>query len=305
MVVPILTDENGTAGGVPEADKPTAKPAGGLYLQHFGLTERPFSLQPDPAYLFWSDAHARAYAMLEYGLASFAPIIVITGEIGAGKTTLVRHLLSSAPDNLHVGLVSNAHGHRGQILQWILRALGDQADGPMSYVKRFSRFEEYLRRQTEAGNRTLLVFDEAQNLSEKMLEELRCFSNLNGGNVEMLQILLVGQPELNDMLARPRLLQFAQRVSAKHHLPGMPAEAVRPYITHRLATAGARSWIFTPGACDLVASSSGGLPRVINQICDYALVYAFAEGRTVVANDLVEQVIEERGIRALVPRPEG
>ena len=287
-----------------EVATPKSSSAVCLYLEHFGLSERPFSLQPDPAYLYWSEEHARAYAMLEYGLASFAPIIVITGEIGAGKTTLVRHLLSSAPSSLQVGLISDVHGNRGQLLQWILRALGDdEAEKSMSFVKRLSRFEDYLHRQAMAGNRTLLVFDEAQNLSAKKLEELRCFSNLNGGNMELLQLLLVGQPELNEILARPRLLQFAQRVSAKHHLSGMPLSAVRPYINHRLVTAGAKSWIFTPGACDLVAAASAGLPRVINQICDYALVYAFAEGRTVVAADLVQQVIDERGIRSLVPQP--
>jgi general secretion pathway protein A len=292
--MPPLSQQDEPQRAVPERSD-------GLYLRHFGLRDRPFSLIPDPNYLFWSDTHSRAYAMLEYGLASFAPITVITGEIGAGKTTLVRHLLSTCPSSMNIALVANAHANRGQVLQWVLRALGDTSDKPMSYVKRFSLFEDYLRRQAEAGRRTLLVFDEAQNLSAKMLEELRCFSNLNGGSEELLQILLVGQPELLDTLAHPRMLQFAQRVSARHHLSGMPKEMVRPYIAHRLATAGAKSWIFTPGACDLVADACGGLPRVINQICDYALVYAFAEGRSVVPAELVKQVIDERQIHTLIP----
>lgn len=282
------------AGGA--SDGPTR-----LYLDHFGLQDRPFTLLPDPQYLFWSDTHARAYAMLEYGLATFAPITVITGEIGAGKTTLVRHLLRSAPGNLRIGLISNAHGSRGQLLQWVMRALDEAYDGPVPYVRRFARFEAGLRRSWEAGSRTLLIFDEAQNLSGKMLEELRCFSNLNGGNDEILQLLLVAQPEFNEILARPRMLQFAQRISARHHLSGMPLEAVRQYISHRLSRAGARSAIFTPAACDLVAAASGGLPRVINQICDYALVYAYAEGRALVEADLVRQVVVERNMQALIP----
>lgn len=273
-----------------------------LYLDHFGLRDRPFSLLPDPDFLFWSDAHARAYAMLEYGLATFAPITVITGEIGAGKTTLVRHLLRTSSSRLRIGLISDAHGNRGQLLQWVTEALGEPFEGPMPYVRRLSRFEAALRREAEAGNRTLLVFDEAQNLSQKVLEELRCLSNLNGSNEELLQLLLVGQPELRDVLARPRMLQFAQRVSARHHMTGMSAEAVHDYIAHRLAKAGAASRIFAPEACELVAAASGGLPRVINQICDYALVYAYAEGRTTVEVGLVRQVIAERDMRALVPR---
>lgn len=274
---------------------------GGLYLDHFGLHHRPFSLLPDPAFLFWSDAHARAYAMLEYGLATFAPIVVITGEIGAGKTTLVHHLLR-ASDGPRIGLISNARRGRGQLLQWVMRALGESSDAPLSYVRRFSQFEALLRREAEAGNRTILIFDEAQNLSEAMLEELRCFSNLNGVQDEMLQLILVGQPELNAVLAKPKMLQFAQRVSARHHLSGMPRDVVRQYIAHRLATAGAESAIFTPMACELVAAVSGGLPRVINQICDYALVYAYAEGRNAVSADLVQQVAVERDMHALVPK---
>ena len=289
-----------TNGGHPPSAGTTKRGQRGLYLDHFGLRDRPFSLLPDPDFLFWSDTHARAYAMLEYGLATFAPIVVITGEIGAGKTTLVRHLLRAA-EGPRIGLISNARRGRGQLLQWVMRSLGEPCDGPTSYVRRFSLFESLLRREAEAGGRTLLIFDEAQNLSESMLEELRCFSNLNGSHEELLQLLLVGQPELNDVLARPKMLQFTQRVSARHHLSGIPNEIVPDYIRHRLAKAGAAYSIFAPTAFELIASASGGLPRVINQICDYALVYAYAEGRSDVTTELVRQVIVERDFRALVP----
>jgi len=295
-----VLQSEGMAGHPPGPGAAHAGPR--LYLDHFGLRDRPFSLLPDPDFLFWSDTHARAYAMLEYGLVTFAPIIVITGEIGAGKTTLVNHLLRSNPGNLRIGLISNAHHNRGQLLQWVMRSLGETSDRPMPYVRRFSEFESSLRQAAEAGHRTLLVFDEAQNLSPKMLEELRCFSNVNGGNEELLQVLLVGQPELNGMLSQPRMLQFAQRVSARHHLSGIPPASVELYIAHRLARAGTDTRIFTPTACELISVASRGLPRVINQICDYCLVYAYAEGRSIVETDLLRQVLIERKMQALVPR---
>ena len=268
-----------------------------IYSQAFGLRERPFSLIPDPNFLFWSDNHSRAYAMLEYGLATFAPITVITGEVGAGKTTLIRHLLRGAAPDLRIGLISNAHGSRGQLLHWVLSSLGQDIEERVSYVKRFAKFEAFLRQEHAAGRHTVLIFDEAQNLSAKMLEELRCFSNLNCEVEELLQIVLVGQPELRGVIGRPEMLQFAQRVSAHFHLGGMPAEAVAKYIAHRLIVAGTDRQIFTPSACDLIFIASRGLPRVINQICDYALVYAFAEQRTTVDDELVRLVIADRKIQ--------
>jgi len=283
---------------------PQPRPAGGsssflIYSNHFGISGRPFSLVPDPGFLFWSTNHSRAYSMLEYALATFAPISVITGEIGAGKTTLIRHLLSAAAPDLRIGLVSNAHGDRGQLLHWVLDSLGQPLGRGLSYVQRFSQLEEFLRGERAQGRHTVLIFDEAQNLSAKMLEELRCLSNLNDENDEILQIVLVGQPELNEIIARPRMLQFAQRVSAQFHLSGMPAEAVAPYIAHRLYVAGAKRKIFTRGACELIAAASNGLPRVINQICDYALVYAFAEDEKTVDADVIRQVIADRKIQSL------
>lgn len=237
--------------------------------------------------------------MLEYGLATFAPITVITGEIGAGKTTLIRHLLRAVASDLCIGLVSNAHGERGQLLHWISSSLNQSVGGRTPYVDRFSQLEAFLHMQQASGRRVILIFDEAQNLSAKMLEELRCLSNLNGENEELLQIILVGQPEFNEIIHRPGMRQFAQRVSAQFHLSGMPVGAVGEYIAHRLKIAGAKREIFSPAACELVASESRGLPRVINHICDYALVYAFAEERTGIDVDLVRAVIAGRRTQLL------
>ncbi len=265
-----------------------------IYNAHFGLAERPFTLLPDPDFLFWSENHTRAYAMLEYGMLTHAPITVITGEIGAGKTTLLRYLLRALPEDITVGLISNAQGNRGELLHWVLMALGVPAAGDASYVQLFAQFQDFLIAEYAAGRRTMLIFDEAQNLSLETLEELRMFSNINADKDELLQLVLVGQPELRDLIAQPRLVQFAQRVAAEYHLPGMSATAARDYIHHRLRVAGATREIFTPAACECVHVASRGVPRLVNQICDYALVYAFTDGLDAVDAGVVEQVVIDR-----------
>ncbi|HMR51742.1 MAG TPA: AAA family ATPase [Amaricoccus sp.] len=265
-----------------------------IYNDHFGLAERPFTLLPDPDFLYWSESHTRAYAMLEYGMLTHAPITVITGEIGAGKTTLLRHLLRSLPEDFTVGLISNAQGNRGELLHWVLMALGVPTASDATYVQLFAQFQDFLIEEYADGRRTMLIFDEAQNLSVETLEELRMFSNINADKDELIQLVLVGQPELRDLIAQPRLVQFAQRVAAEYHLPGMTADQVQAYIGHRLAVAGADHEIFTPAACECVHLASRGVPRLVNQICDYALVYAFTDGLDVVDARVIEQVVTDR-----------
>lgn len=265
-----------------------------IYNAHFGLSERPFTLLPDPDFLYWSDNHARAYAMLEYGMLTHAPITVITGEIGAGKTTLLRHMLRSLPGDVSVGLVSNAQGDRGELLHWVLMALDVPTEAGAGYVQLFARFQDHLIGQYAAGRRTMLIFDEAQNLSVEALEELRMFSNINADKDELLQLVLVGQPELRDLIASPRLVQFAQRVAADYHLPAMSALAVGDYVRHRLRVAGAGREIFTPAACEAVHAAARGVPRLVNQLCDYALVYAFTDGQDRIDAGVIEQVARDR-----------
>jgi general secretion pathway protein A len=265
-----------------------------IYNEHFGLAERPFTLLPDPDFLYWSENHTRAYAMLEYGMLTHAPITVITGEIGAGKTTLLRHLLRSLPEEFTVGLISNAQGNRGELLHWVLMALGVPTENSSSYVQLFAQFQDFLIEEYASGRRTMLIFDEAQNLSTETLEELRMFSNVNTDKDELIQLVLVGQPELRDRIAQPRLVQFAQRVAAEYHLPAMSPAAVQSYIAHRLAVAGAGREIFTPAAGECVHLAARGVPRLVNQICDYALVYAFTDGLDKVDAGVIEQVVTDR-----------
>ena len=264
-----------------------------IYTAHFGLRERPFSLVPDPDFLFWSPEHWRAYTMLEYGLLTHAPITLITGDVGAGKTTLLHHLLRSVGDDMRVGLIANAQGARGELLHWVLLALGQAAPTGAGYVELFGQFQALLINEYALGKRVILIFDEAQNLSRESLEELRMFTNINTGKDELLQLVLVGQPELRDTIRRPDLTQFAQRVSASFHLTTMDAPTVRAYISHRLRVAGAQTNIFSRTAAQLVHEAARGVPRLVNQLCDLALLYAFTGNKHTVSRLTVLQVLND------------
>lgn len=264
-----------------------------IYCSHFELKERPFSLLPDPSFLFWSPMHRRAYTMLEYGLLTHAPITMITGEVGAGKTTLVHHLLKNLGPGVRIGMISNAHGDRGELLRWVLMALSQPAGAQETYVDLFARFQSCLIEEYARGGRVVLIFDEAQNLSRESLEELRMFTNINANKDELLQLVLVGQPELRDMVRRPDMSQFAQRVSSSFHLTTMDAPTVHSYIEHRLKVAGARANLFTQEASALIHEASRGVPRLVNQLCDLAMLYAFTANRKRVMRPLVEQVLQD------------
>ncbi len=266
-----------------------------IYTAFFGLSERPFSLVPDPDFLFWSEAHSWAFTMLEYGILTRAPITLITGEVGAGKTTLVHYLMRSMDEDVRVGLIANANGGRGELLRWVLQALGQPALAGETYVDLFARFQQFLIDEYAAGGRVILIFDEAQNLSRESLEELRMFTNINANKDELLQLVLVGQPELRDTINRPDLQQFAQRVSSAFHLSAMDRQTVADYIAHRMGVAGAQQEVFNKDACDAIFETTGGVPRLVNQLCDLCLVYAFtAEIPTV--NRLTVEVVLADGV---------
>lgn len=264
-----------------------------LYTAHFGLKERPFSLVPDPGFLFWSDTHARAFSMLEYGILTRAPITLITGEVGTGKTTLIHQLMGQHRDDVTIGLVANAHGDRAELLRWVLLALGLPVEPDTHYVDMYGQFQAYLVGEYAAGRRVVLIFDEAQNLHRDVLEELRMFTNINAGKDELLQLIIVGQPELRDVVMRADLRQFAQRVAASFHLPEMGSVGVADYIAHRLAVAGRTDPIFDAGAIAAIYEATRGIPRLINQLCDLALVYAFTMERQDVDRAIVAQVLRD------------
>ena len=264
-----------------------------MYERFFHFTVRPFALNPDPAFLYPSRQHEAALTMLEYAIESQAGFCLLSGEIGCGKTTIVRRMIRSLGDRFTVGLISNAHDRFVSILPWALSALGI-ASADKSDIAQYEALAEFVIGEYARGRRTLLAIDEAQNLSIAVLEELRLFSNINSEGDIALQILLVGQPELRNKLERPELAQFAQRVSVDFHLESLDLAEVGAYIKHRLTTAGGSASLFQPEAVAYIHARSRGVPRLVNQLCDMSLVYAFAEQRDSVDEQLVRSVVQDR-----------
>jgi general secretion pathway protein A len=230
---------------------------------------------------------------------------VITGEVGSGKTTIVRHLLNQLHDGVKIGLITNTSSKMTQLLPWIMHAFGQEYrdENPVAQYEGFSSF---LQKQFDRKERTVLIIDEAQNLGLILLEELRMLSNLNTITEQCLQIILVGQPQLRTILMKPEMMQFSQRVVADYHIAALiPAETVA-YIKHRLVMAGATEDVFTPHAYMLIHAASRGVPRLINVLCDTALSFAYADDVRLVNEDYMRGVLKERaegGLLALGQSP--
>jgi len=265
----------------------------GFYLESFGFSERPFTLVPDPAFLFWSDQHKRAFSVLEFGILSRAPITLITGAVGCGKTTLLRQLLKHIEPETIVGLISNAQGSRGELIQWVLHALGVQFDASDSYVSQFQVLQDYLIRTYAEGRRVILIFDEAQNLSRDSLEELRMLTNINSNKDELIQLVLIGQEELRDMIKKPELRQLAQRIAASFHLKPLSESNTHEFIMHRLRVAGGSGDEIDEKAKMLIYDVTQGVPRLINQVCDMSLLYAWSAESKVVDAKIVQAVLDD------------
>lgn len=274
-----------------------------MYKAHFGLREKPFSLLPDPSFLYLSDKHRMALALLQYGLSNQAGFTAITGGIGTGKTTLIRYLLNNMEQDITVGLISNTHRSFGELLQWILLAFNlDHAN--KTKVEMYQTFVDFMIREYARNRRTVLIVDEAQNMEADTLEELRMLSNVNADKDQVLQIVLVGQQQLRDTLRRPDLVQFVQRIAVDYHLTPLTAEETQAYIRHRLVVAGGDPDLFTDEACAAVHRYSHGVPRLVNLLSDLALVYGYAEQRTQIDADLVTDVAREKQAGGLFPDPE-
>jgi len=260
---------------------------------HFGLTERPFALVPDAGFFYGSKGHLQALAAVEYGVLGHMPITLLTGELGAGKTTLMHYLTAMLPREIMPLLIFNATGGPEEVLRWIMGALGQPAAPDETHVATAGRFRKFLTSMHASGRRVLLIVDEAQHMAPETLEVLRLLTNVNAGKNELIQLLLIGQPELLERVALPSLAAFAQRVGAHCHLGALSFEDTAGYINHRLTSAGAQFEIFTPKAIAAVHALSGGIPRLINQLCDLALVYAYSENRHTVDADLIEAIRKE------------
>jgi general secretion pathway protein A len=272
-----------------------------MYEAFYRLREKPFSILPDPDLIYWGPNHRLAYAMLEFGVMNSAGFTVITGEIGSGKTTLVRQLLRKLDPNISVGLISNTPHGRKELLQWVMMSLNQPFDD--KYSSLFFKFQQYLQAQHAKNRRTMLIIDEAQNLQPDALESLRMLSNINADKEQFLQLMLVGQPELKDLLRSPELVQFAQRISVDFHLKPLNAAEVTQYIDYRLQAVGASHTLFSNEACAAIAKASGGIPRKINILCDTALVYAFAKQSKWVTEEIVKSVFADKQEFSIFAQP--
>ena len=264
-----------------------------MYEKFYGFSEKPFQITPNPAFLFRSSKHDTALTYLEYGLTENVGFILLTGEIGSGKTTLVQYIVSRLESDIEAAVIFNTNVSAEELLALILdefeitRPPGGKADMLMA-------LNTFLVDRYSHRKRVLLIIDEGQNLSDQALEEVRMLSNLQSDDQSLLQIMVVGQPELVSRLKQPSMRQFSQRIAASYHLTGLDRDETGKYITHRLRKAGARAELFTSAAVDLIYQLSGGIPRAINLVCQAALVYGFAEGANKITQDTILQISKDK-----------
>jgi putative secretion ATPase (PEP-CTERM system associated) len=265
-----------------------------MYEAHYGLTRKPFQLSPDASFYYAGKPHRRARAYMEYGVARGEGFIVITGEVGAGKTTVLTHLIETLdPATIVVGRVSSTQLDPHELLRMVGGAFGFPVQGRTKSELLIS-LETFLLRCVAQRRRCLLVVDEAQNLSPAALEELRMLSNFQIQDQTLLQSYLVGQPEFRALLQRPQMEQFRQRVVAACHIDALDAEDTVGYVQHRLRTAGAEAaWMFDDDALAAVHEATRGLPRRINLLCDRVLLHGYLEGRRQLTAQDVREVDRE------------
>ena len=272
-----------------------------MYEKYYNLRERPFALSPDPEYLYLSRVHGEALDSLRYGIESRAGFIIVTGEVGAGKTTLLQTLLQRLDQRTTVARVVNTTLDPRELLEAIALDFGLDTTGKSKPVL-LRELGQFLVNQRTQGKRPLLVIDEAQNLSAAALEEVRLLSNLETEKSKLLQILLAGQPGLRDTIASPQLEQFRQRIAVSYHLTALDEPDTASYINYRLAHAAlGEPPTFPADAASMVYRASGGVPRIVNVICDAALVFGYAEERPRIDTQLLQEVLVELKSTGVLP----
>ncbi len=264
-----------------------------MYLKHFNLTEQPFSIAPDPRFLYMSVRHKEALAHLLYGMGEGGGFVQLTGEVGTGKTTICRCLLEQVPDNFDIALVLNPKVTAIELIATVCDELGIEYPPEYSIKTLIDALNEYLLEAYTRGRRTVLIIDEAQNLDAEVLEQVRLLTNLETSSQKLLQIVLIGQPELRSLLASDEMRQLSQRITARYHLEPITREEAEAYIKHRLQICGSSRTIFSQRAINRIQSFSGGIPRLINVLCDRALLGAYAEGKTKVDMKVLKKAAKE------------
>jgi len=271
-----------------------------MYEAFYRFKAKPFALLPDSSFLYPGSEHQAAYSLLEYGILSQAPFMVLTGDPGMGKTSLLQKLIAEHGSKHKIGLVTNARYDIEQLLPWILLSLG-LSTKRLDPIEAYHIFSEFLSQESKRLRRVILIVDEAQSLGAELLEELRLLSNLNDGKTLKLQIILSGQPDLHTLLQRIDMTQFAQRIVVDYHLKPLSEIDTAHYIRHRIRVAGGRPSLFTNKACTLVHRLSGGNPRLINQVSDIALTYGYAEQAGTITSTLVAQAALDRSKGGILP----
>ena len=274
-----------------------------MYKSFYQLHSKPFSLLPDSEFLYLGSTHRTAYSLLEYGLLTEAPFMVLTGDPGMGKTSLLQKLIADTRDAFSIGFLTNARYDVDHLLPWILFALGLN-NKQVDPVEAQHLFANFLAQERARHRRVVLIMDEAQNLGVKLLEELRLLSNLNQEKTLQLQIILSGQPDLQTLLRRVDMTQFAQRVVVDYHLQPFTEEEVAHYIRHRIQLAGSTQPLFSAPACALTYRLSQGNPRLINQVCEMALTYGYAQQATRITAKLLAQAALDRRKNRILPLAE-
>lgn len=264
-----------------------------MYNQFFSFTQSPFSIAPNPAFLYQQEQYAKALAVLEYGLTYRGGFVLLTGEVGTGKTTLCRHMLNHIPQDVNLALVLNPQLNPLELMQVIFREFGIEAQKDAGLRELQDKFNEYLLGVYAAGRHAVLIIDEAQQLADDVLELIRLLTNLETDECKLLQIILLGQPELRARLDKYSLRQLNQRITARHHLLPLTARQTAEYVRHRLSVVGGDVALFSKGALRRLYRCSAGVPRLINVIADRALMGAYARDRLQVTAGMVEKAAVE------------